>query len=438
MALNTAKAIEVLFGNAIDEYQLNTHMLGLTSMFMPDSATMQNASNIIWREVDQQAPIKEGWDLAGQFGDVIQQYYPATLETPKNDAFTLRADDVRDISFWENRGKESGEKQALFLNERIARLIVESGSLFYRQAAAANSGFEFCNEANILYAERQIARGGVANMVLNARDNGVFAGDLANRGTLVDRPETAYASGFIGRNVAGLDIYQGNYLQSLVGGPTPPGVTVTGQQRFRPEGQRSVAGVDTNIDYRTATISVSDSSDFNVGDRIKFTNTTTTNGSADVLAIGLGDKTISASPMTFVVRGKPSGTSLDIWPKPIALDDTGASPQLTPEEAAYANVNTTIKNGAAVVRLNIDPLVQPNIFWAPDSIEVVGGDAPLELLNQFAGMQVMSETMENGQRMYLIYDGEIDDLSFKARLFTWWGLTNKRPSANGIGIRALA
>ena len=53
-------------------------------------------------------------------------------------------------------------------------------------------------------------------------------------------------------------------------------------------------------------------------------------------------------------------------------------------------------------------------------------------------MQVMSETMENGQRMYLVYDGEIDDLSFKARLFTWWGLTNKRPSANGIGIRALA
>lgn len=44
--------------------------------------------------------------------------------------------------------------------------------------------------------------------------------------------------------------------------------------------------------------------------------------------------------------------------------------------------------------------------------------------------------MENGQVMYLIYDGTIEDLTFRARLFTWWGLVNVRPDANGIGIRA--
>ena len=43
--------------------------------------------------------------------------------------------------------------------------------------------------------------------------------------------------------------------------------------------------------------------------------------------------------------------------------------------------------------------------------------------------------MGNGQKMYLAYDGDIDTLTFKCRLFTWWGLVNRNPMANGVGIR---
>lgn len=432
MALSTAKAIEVLYENAIEEYQVRTHMLSLVDSFTPTPGDYQNSNNVIWRPVEQHAPIKRGWDLTGEFGDVIEQYYPSTLEEPSNDAFQLRADDMRDQRFWERRGRASGIKQALFLNTELAKLIVNTGSLFYRQVAQAE-GFDFISEGDSIMAERQVSQD-ARYYVLNSRDNNTFSADLANRGTLVDRPEEAYAMGYLGRNVAGFDAYSGNYIPTLVGGAAPAAITITADQTFKPEGTTGVAPNTTNVDYRRATIPVSNAAGFNVGDRISISNTTSANGSNNVLAVGLGDKTISRTAMTFVVVDKPAGdASLTIWPKPIALDD---SANLSDEELAYANVNTTLKNGATVTRLNTDAVAHPNIFWAYDSIEVIGGDVPLQMLQEFSGMNVMSETMENGQIMYLIYDGTIEDLTFKARLFTWWGLVNKRPMANGVAIRA--
>ena len=130
----------------------------------------------------------------------------------------------------------------------------------------------------------------------------------------------------------------------------------------------------------------------------------------------------------------PSATSITVWPKPIAAVD----PALSAEQTAYANIDTRILSGATITRLNTDTDIKPNIFWAQDSIEIIGGQIPAAMLKQFGGLNVMSETMENGQVMYLIYDGTIEDLTFKARLFTWWGLVNVRPDANGIGVAAAA
>jgi len=47
------------------------------------------------------------------------------------------------------------------------------------------------------------------------------------------------------------------------------------------------------------------------------------------------------------------------------------------------------------------------------------------------GMKVISSTMSNGQKMYMAYDGNILDLSFTCRLFTWYGVTVADPQACG-------
>ena len=427
MVLNTAKAIEVLYENAIEQYQQRTHMLNLTMHYTPDPGDFQNSNNIIWRPLEQHAPIKEGWDMTGNFGSVIEQYYPATLEMPKNDAWQLRADNMRDMRFWERRGRASGRRQATFLNRRIAQLIVETGTLFYR--LSGTQGFNFVSEGGSIMDERQVSQD-ERYYVLNVRDNNTFSADLANRGTLADRPESAYAMGYIGRNVASFDMYTGSYIPNLTGSATALTNTVSGNQSFEPQGSTGTGQNVQNVDYRQAVIPVSATTGINVNDVITFSNS-----GVPVRALGLADKSPTGQTMTFRVVAITAGTSITVWPKPIAQNDTT---NLDAEELAYANVDTAILDGATITRLNVDPTVKPNIYWAQDSIEVIGGQIPAHMLQSFAGMNVMSETMENGQVMYLVYDGAIEDLTFRARLFTWWGLVNVRPDANGIGIRVAA
>ncbi|MFW0778455.1 MAG: P22 phage major capsid protein family protein [Rickettsiales bacterium] len=422
----TGKIAEVLFENALETYEHQMQMLDLVEVFNPNSADMQNANNVVWRPVQQHAPVLDGWDLTGQETDIIEETYPAILGTPKNDFFSQRADDLRDMQFWERRGKQSGMKQATELNKGLAQLVATTGSLFYR--SNATSGYDFIAQAQATMNERQFLGQGETEryFLLNDRSNLTYGSDLAGRQTLQGRPEQTWKTGQIGQNVAEFDVYTGSFLANLTGGPDPA-TTVTGDQSFAPEGGsvNATTQVVTNVDYRSADIPVAASGSYNVGDKIQFAN-----GGTPVESVGLADKSATNQPMTFTIVDKPDATTITVFPKPIALDD----PALSTLEAAYANINTRILNTATVNRLNTDASAKTNIFWAKNSIEVTGGDAPIELLSEFGGMKVISETMSNGQKMYMAYDGNIDNLTFKCRLFTWYGLTNKNPSANGVAV----
>ncbi len=420
---DTGKIAEVLFENALETYEDQTQLVEMTTVFEPNAENMQNSNNFVWRPVQQHAPVIEGWDLTGQETGIIEETYPAILGTPKNDFVEQRADDLRDMTFWERRGKQSGRQQATELNTSIATLIKNTGSLFYR--SNATSGYNFIAEGQALLNERQAVADDRC-FVLNDRDTLTYASDLAARQTLQGRPESTWKTGQIGQNVAEFDVYTGSYLPNLVGG-ADPATTVTADQSFKPEGGSvdATTGIVTNVDYRSATIPVAASASYNVGDKI-----TISNGGTAVQSIGLADKNETNQAMTFTVVAKPSGTSLTIYPKPIALDD----PALSVLEKAYANVDTRILNTATVDRLNIDASAKTNLFWAKDSIEVLAGSIPANLFSQFSGKKVVTSRLKSGLDMYMVYDGKIDDMTFRFRLFTWYGLTNCNPSANGVAV----
>lgn len=421
--LTTGKAAEILLETTVDTYEHQMQMLPLVTRFEPNAGELQNSGNAIWRTVQQHAPIIDGWDLTGQETGIIEETYPALLGTPKNDFVELRADDMRDRSFWERRGEQSGKRQATELNKSLADLITTTGSLFYR--TGAQSGYDAIAQAGALLNERQKPSDQSRYAVINDRDYLIYGADLAGRQTLQGRTEKVWATGQIGQNVAGFEgVYAGSFLPNLVGGASPA-VAVTADVSEKPEAGSvdTVSGTVTNVDYRVATIPVDSSANLNVGDKVKFTN-----GADDVQAIGLADKTPTGQAMTFTVIGKPNATSIRVYPKPIALDDPG----LTTLEKAYANIDTQILNTATVTRLNTDASKKANIFWTKDSIEVMTGAIPADLFKEFGGMKVINTTMKNGQQMYLVYDGDITKMTFKWRLFTWYGLTNADPSANGV------
>jgi hypothetical protein len=422
-SLTAGKIAEVIFENALETYEQQDMLLDQVSFFEPEGGDMQNAGNVIWRPVQQHAPVIPGWDLTGLETGIIEETYPALLGTPNNDFVSQRVDDMRDMRFWKRRGIESGRQQATNLNKAIATAIAVQGSMFYR--SNATSGYSFIAEAQALMNERQ-GKMTERTFILNDRDNLKFGNDLAGRQTLQGRPEETWKTGQIGKNVAEFDVFTGSFLPNIVGG-ADPATTVTANQSFAPSAGtvNSTTGAVTNVDYRTATLPVTASAGYNVGDKITFAN-----GGTTVKALGLADKSNTGVAMTFTVIDKPTATSITIYPKPIALDDPG----LSTLQKAYANVDTRILNAATVNRVNTDASKKTNLFFDKDAVEVLGGNIPANLFREFEGMKVINETMKNGQKMYMVYDGQLNDLSLRFRLFTWWGVTIKDPSRCGAAV----
>lgn len=419
----TGKIAEVMFEKTKETYEHQMQLLNLTMFEKPDPAKMQNANNVVWYPTQQHAPIIEGFDLTGEETGIIEETYPSILGTPKNDFISQRADDLRDQRFWERRGEQSGLRQATELNKQIAAAVTLQGSLFYR--SDVTSGYDFIAEGQALQNERQAYNMGRC-FILNDRDTLKFGKDLAARQTLQGRPDQVWDTGQIGANVAEYNVYTGSYLPNLTGGVNPA-TTVTADVSETPEGGSvdTATGIVTNVDYRIATIAVTASGSYNVGDKVSFSNS-----SVEVQSLGLADKTETGQAMTFTIVAIPDSTSVKIYPKPIAADDSA----LSTLEAAYANIDTQILSTATMDRLNVDASAKVNLFWDKSAVEVIGGTIPADLFAQYDGMQVIHDTMENGQEMYMIYDGQIDTLTFRYRIFTWYGITVCNPSNCGVAV----
>jgi len=423
MAISTGKIAEVMFEKVKETYEHQDMMLELTNFHEPEAGTMQNTGNFVWYPVQQHAPIISGWDLTNQEQGIIEETYPALLGTPNNDFVKARADDLRDQRFWERRAKQSGKRQATELNKDVAQAIVTQGSMFYR--SNATSGFDFIAEAQALMNERQ-ALHEERFFVLNDRDNLTFGSDLAARQTIKGRPEDTWRTGQIGSAVAEFDVFTGSFLPNITGA-ADPAVTVTGNQAFVPSGGtvNATTGVVTNVDYREASLVVNDSSLMTVGDKFTLQNT-----AVDVDSVGLADKNSTGEAMTFTVIELTDATHIKIYPKPIAADQAA----ITTLEAAYANIHTAILNGATITRLNVDASNKTNIFWDKSAVEVIGGTIPAELFKQYDGMKVITDTMKNGLRLYMVYDGDLATMTFRYRIFTWYGITICNPSNCGVAV----
>lgn len=421
MSITANKVAETLFEQQLETYEDQMMLIDKTQVFTPEGGTMQNAGNVIWRPKEQHRPIIEGWDLTGQETGIIEEAYPAYLGTPKNDFVSVRVDNMRDKHYWEDAGRTSGRQQATELNKSVANLIATSGSLHYRSNTV--SGFDFISEGQAIMNERQ-GKHTQRCFVLNDRDTRKFGQDLAGRQTVRGRPEDTWMTGQIGSNVAEFDVYTGSFLPNIVGG-ADPATTTTAAASFKPEGGTVAAdSYDvSNVDYRKATIAVTSSAGYNVGDKI-----TIANGGTTIKSVGLADKTNTGQAMTFTVVAKPDATSMTIMPKPIALDDGS----LSTLEKSYANVDTTITSGATINRVNTDASARANLFWDKDAIEVVGGEVPMQMLGDLDGMKVISQPLSNGLNMYMVYDANIANLQLRYRTFVWYGLTMKDPSRAGV------
>lgn len=418
MANQTAKNILALYDETCKQLNDNFAFASQMEVDTISGVDLQNSNNVYWRSVEQQAPVISGFDLSGVTpGTIIEQTYPLTVEAPRNDWFTLRAEELRDERFMKRRAMAASRKLNADANQRAANLVASTGSLYYE---SSNAGFDFLAEGNTILHERQAYRDMGTSFFLTPREAQVMSSDLASR-TLFpnNRSEEAYKTGMIGEQVAGFDEVFQSSTYSNIAAATAGTTTVAADVVEVPEGFTTVGGSIQNVDYRFGTVSLTDASTFAVGDVITFST---------VNSVGLMDKTDTGQLMTFRVIAKDTN-DLTIYPKPIAADQTG----ITDSQAAYANISTQIVAGLTVSKVNTTG-GRANSFWCNDSLTFVNADGNLEVLNDFDGMRVDSTTLDNGIKLYIAYDSNLSTLNCRVRLFTWYGLVNKDPSRNGNAV----
>jgi len=264
MANQTAKNILAFYDKACRQMDDNFMFASQMDIDTQSGVDLQNANNVYWKSVEQQAPVVEGFDLSAVTpGDIIQQTYPLNVSAPRNDWFTLRAEELRDRRFMENRAMAAERKLSADANQRASNLVSTTGTLYYESSSA---GFDFISEANTILSERQAYRDMGTSFFLTPRESQVMSSDLASR-TLFpnNRSEEAYATAMIGEKVAGFDRLFVAPTYGNIAAATAGTTTVAADVVEVPEGFTTVGGDIQNVDYRFGTVSLTDASTFTVG-----------------------------------------------------------------------------------------------------------------------------------------------------------------------------
>lgn len=429
MALNEGQMVTLAVDEIIETISAITPMAQKAKKYTPPAATMQRTSNTIWMPVEQESPTQEGWDLTGDATGILELNVSVNMGEPDNDFFQLRADDLRDETAYRNRINSAARKLANNVELKVANMAAEMGSLVITSTTdigtATAGGWQFVAEAEEIMFSRELNRDAGLSYFFNPQDYLKAGYDLVRRDMFGRIPEDAYRDGSIQRQVAGFDDVLRSPKLPVLNASTATGLTVSGAQSFKPESWRlDNDGNKVNVDNRFASVTLSSTSGLKRGDKISF---------AGVKFLGQMAKNVLAQDATFSVVRVVDGTHVEITPKPVALNDVS----LTPEQRAYANVNTTLASGAAVNVLNTST-ARSNVFWADDAIRIVSQPIPANH-ELFAGMKTTSFSVpEVGLNGIFATQGDISTLSGLCRIALWYGVNATRPEAIGVGLASQA
>lgn len=429
MALNEGQIVTYGIDEIINTLSHITPMAQRVNKYTPNSKDMQRASNTHWMPLEMESPTQEGWDLTGKETDLLALAVKVNMGVPDNDFFELRADDLRDETTWRRRIQSAARKLGSNVEQKIANTAVETASLVVTSADAIGnkpgSGWDFLADAEALMFARELNRDAGLSYFFNVQDYKRAGYDLVKRDIYGRMAEEAYHKGNIQKQVAGFDEVLRSPKLPVLKKSAASGLTVSGAQSFKPQAWvEDQDGNKENVDNRFARVKLSATEGLKRGDKISF---------AGVKFLAQMAKNILSQDATFSIVRVIDGNTVEITPKPIALEDK----KLTEAERAYANVNTPLANNLAVNILNIADATT-NVFWADDAIRMVSQPIPAthEL---FAGMKTKSFSIPDvGLNGIFATQGDISTLTGKCRIALWYAVNATRPEAIGVGLASQA
>lgn len=383
------------------------------SVYKTDSVMMERTGDIIWRPQPYIAQSYDGTDATSNFGDNTQLSVPATLGYSKHGTAIMSATEMRDMMQEGRLGKSQMQKLASEINVAAMNVLSNQSTLVVTRTTAA-SGF-----ADIAQCEAIMNEQGVQNYdrycALSTRDYNGLAADLAGRGTMNQKPTSAYERAYVG-TVASFETYKLDYanrITAAAGACVISTLAAAGNYWTPQATSTSATGERSNVDNRYQTITVDTTANVVAGDCFTISG---------VEAVHHITKQGTGRDKTFRVISVPSGTTLVISP-PIISNQGG-----TDAEAQYQNCIVTENATASFTFLNTDA-VAINPFWQKDAIELLPGRyaVPTD-----AGAAVMRATTDQGIEVVMQKFYDIDTMKTKFRWDVLFGVVNKQPEMSGI------
>jgi hypothetical protein len=356
----------------------------------------------------------DGFDQTANFGDSTELSVPVTIGYHKSSPIKLSAKNLRNEGFLQNKARSAKQKLASDINLALYNTVALQGSIFVKRTVAP-TGFDDVALADAAMTEAGVPMGDrfffAAPRVANA-----MAGNLASRQTFSGDVKDAYERARLGVDIAGFDVYKNDQsirLAAATGGVT----TVNGANQYWTPKATSTAGTGeiANVDNRYSNLVVTAAVYANIKAGDAFTIT-------GVNSVHMITKQDTGQLQTFRVISKPAANTIQIAPA-IISNGGGTRPELE-----YQNVSATPANGAAITWLNT-AAAEMNPFFKKETLLLVPGSYTVDPDD---GWQVMRATTDLGVAITYTRQGEINDLSVKARWDVDFGTALLNPQMAGV------
>jgi hypothetical protein len=381
-----------------------------------DAEGMERTLDKFWLPMPLISASFDGFDQTANFMDATELNVPVSIGYHKSIPLKLSSKNLRNATYLRNKGTSAKQRLASDINLALFNTVALQGSLVSKRTAAA-TGFD-----DVALADAMMTEIGVPTMdrvyFAAPRVANLMAGDLAKRQTFSGEVQDAYERARVGIDIAGFDVFKNDQSIRLAAA-TGGAVTVSGANQYYVPTPYSVAatGEISNVDNRGQNLVTTGGTYANIKVGDAFTLPL-------VNSVHLITKQDTGQLLTFRVVGKPSAGVITIWP-PIISNQGGSA-----SEKEYQNCTATPAAAAPLTWLNTTT-AELNPFFRKDALLLVPGSFVVDAED---GWNVMQATTELGIGVTYARQGEINDLSVKARWDTDFGTSLTNPQMAGVQL----
>jgi hypothetical protein len=396
MANAFSKKVDIFFEEVVSGFDATNISAKNVSQYKPQAGSLAEGGQTFYRPMPMMSQVVDGRDVSASYKDLVELTVPSTLTEShlRNIPVSLTGVDLNNPHMMKNIVDLSTKQLSNKLDVLVADAVATYGTLVVKSTSAIDT-YDEAAEADALMLEQQATRG-QRIMLLNPRMAKNLAGNLAGRSTLTGAPLDAYTRSSLPA-IAGFDTFRTDYGKTLTGS-AGAGYLVNGANQHTTPVSHSN---DLPVDNRTQTLTVDTGANAAVGDAFTIAN---------VYAVGHINKQSTGQLKTFRILAI-NGANWTIAPAIVPADGANAA------QAAYANVNTTPADNAAITILNT--VTKPtSVFFEKSAVEIIHADFNVEPFVS-TGKQVRKATTDTGIQIVMLSDSNVDTLVAKYRMFIW-------------------